>query len=73
MKASFKTGLSFGLTSGVITTLGLMVGLHSGTHSRTVVIDGILTIAIADARGAQYLHDAYRLGQASVQQSLGSA
>lgn len=49
MKSSFKTGLSFGLTSGVITTLGLMVGLHSGTHSRTVVIGGILTIAIADA------------------------
>jgi VIT1/CCC1 family predicted Fe2+/Mn2+ transporter len=49
MKASFKTGLSFGLTSGVITTLGLMVGLHSGTHSRTVVIGGIVTIAIADA------------------------
>jgi len=37
------------MTSGVITTLGLMVGLHSGTHSRTVVIGGILTIAIADA------------------------
>jgi VIT1/CCC1 family predicted Fe2+/Mn2+ transporter len=49
MKASFKSGLSFGLTSGVITTLGLMVGLHSGTHSRAVVIGGILTIAIADA------------------------
>ena len=26
-----------------------MVGLHSGTHSRTVVIGGIVTIAIADA------------------------
>jgi len=51
MKTSFKTGLSFGLTSGVITTLGLMVGLHSGTHSRTVVIGGIVTIAIADALG----------------------
>lgn len=49
MRTSFKTGLSFGLTSGVITTLGLMAGLHSGTHSRTVVIGGILTIAIADA------------------------
>ncbi|MBH0196170.1 MAG: hypothetical protein HP494_11385, partial [Nitrospira sp.] len=49
MKASWKTGLSFGLTSGVITTLGLMVGLHSGTHSRAIVIGGILTIAIADA------------------------
>ena len=49
MKASWKTGISFGLTSGVITTLGLMVGLHSGTHSRAIVISGILTIAIADA------------------------
>jgi VIT1/CCC1 family predicted Fe2+/Mn2+ transporter len=49
MRASWKTGLSFGLTSGVITTLGLMAGLHSGTHSRAVVIGGILTIAIADA------------------------
>lgn len=49
MKESWKTGLSFGLTSGVITTLGLMVGLHSGTHSRAIVISGILTIAIADA------------------------
>jgi VIT1/CCC1 family predicted Fe2+/Mn2+ transporter len=49
MKNSWKTGISFGLTSGVITTLGLMVGLHSGTHSRAVVISGILTIAIADA------------------------
>ena len=49
MKASLKTGLSFGLTSGVITTLGLMMVLHSGTHSRTVVIGGIVTIAVADA------------------------
>ena len=49
MNNAWKTGLSFGLTSGVITTLGLMVGLHSGTHSRTVVLAGILTIAVADA------------------------
>jgi VIT1/CCC1 family predicted Fe2+/Mn2+ transporter len=49
MKHSLKTGFSFGMTSGVITTLGLMVGLHSGTNSRLAVIGGILTIAIADA------------------------
>jgi VIT1/CCC1 family predicted Fe2+/Mn2+ transporter len=49
MKHSSKTGLTFGLTSGTITTLGLMVGLHSGTHSKLAVIGGILTIAIADA------------------------
>lgn len=48
-KLSFKTGLSFGLTSAIITTLGLMVGLYSTTNSKTVVIAGILTIAIADA------------------------
>jgi VIT1/CCC1 family predicted Fe2+/Mn2+ transporter len=46
---SLKTGLSFGLTSSIITTLGLMVGLESGTGSKFVVIGGILTIAIADA------------------------
>jgi len=49
LKHSLKVGLSFGLTSGVITTLGLMVGLNSSTQSKLVVIGGILTIAIADA------------------------
>ena len=49
MRHSLKTGLSFGLTSGIITTLGLMVGLNSSTHSRLAVIGGILTIAIADS------------------------
>lgn len=49
MQNSLKTGFSFGLTSGIITTLGLIVGLHSGTHSKFVIIGGILTIAVADA------------------------
>lgn len=49
MKKSVETGISFGLTSGVITTLGLMVGLNAGTHSQVIVVGGILTIAIADA------------------------
>ncbi len=49
MKDSLRIGISFGLTSAVITTLGLMVGLHSGTHSKIAVLAGILTIAIADA------------------------
>jgi len=49
MEHSLKTGLSFGLTSGVITTLGLMVGLNASTESKAVVMGGILTIAIADA------------------------
>ncbi|MBE0447424.1 MAG: hypothetical protein IBX64_04900 [Actinobacteria bacterium] len=49
VKDSIRTGLSFGLTSGIITTLGLVVGLSSGTGSKSVVIGGILTIAIADS------------------------
>ena len=49
MRLSIRKGFSFGLTSGVITTLGLVVGLHSSTHSAPVIIGGILVIAIADA------------------------
>lgn len=49
MKHSLRAGFSFGLTSGIITTLGLIVGLDSGTHSKLVVVGGILTIAVADA------------------------
>jgi len=49
MKHSFTVGVMFGLTSGVITTLGLIVGLRAGTHSQVVIIGGIVTIAIADA------------------------
>ena len=49
VKLSYLTGLSFGLTSGVITTLGVMVGLNSGTQSTLAVIGGILTVAVADA------------------------
>lgn len=49
MNNAYKTGIGFGLTSGIITTLGLMIGLYSGTHSKIAVIGGIITIAIADA------------------------
>lgn len=49
MKHSTKVGFSFGITSAVITTLGLIVGLNSSTHSVLVVIGGILMIAVADA------------------------
>jgi len=49
MRRAFKIGFSFGLPSGIVTTLGLMVGLNSITGSDIVVIGGILTIAIADS------------------------
>ncbi len=46
---SYKKGIGFGITSGIITTLGLIVGLHSGTHEKLAVLGGIFIIAIADA------------------------
>jgi VIT1/CCC1 family predicted Fe2+/Mn2+ transporter len=49
LRDAFGAAATFGLTSGVITTLGLLVGLASGTRSRGVIIGGIVTIAIADA------------------------
>jgi len=49
VKESLRVGITFGLTSAVITTTGLMVGLNASTGSRLAVIGGILTIAIADA------------------------
>jgi VIT1/CCC1 family predicted Fe2+/Mn2+ transporter len=44
-----RTGLFFGATSGVITTLGLITGLNAGTHSMAAVIGGIFVIAVADS------------------------
>lgn len=67
MRQSFRIGLSFGLTSGVITTLGLMVGLYSGTHSESAVLGGILTIAVADS-----LSDALGIHVAEESKHIGS-
>ena len=47
--AGARTGLFFGATSGVITTIGLIVGLNAGTQSIIAVLGGILVIAVADA------------------------
>lgn len=49
IKQSILTGLNFGITSGVITTLGMMIGLNAATTSKAIIISGILTIAIADS------------------------
>ena len=49
MSVSIRKGLSFGLTSGVITTLGMVVGVNASTSSRLAVIAAIISIAIADA------------------------
>lgn len=44
-----RTGLFFGATSGVITTIGLIAGLNAGTQSLAAVLGGIFVIAVADA------------------------
>ncbi len=49
MRDVVKSGVSFGLSSGVITTLGLLVGLWASTDNKLVVIGGVLMIAIADS------------------------
>jgi VIT1/CCC1 family predicted Fe2+/Mn2+ transporter len=49
MRESIKTGVSFGITSGIITTLGIMIGLNAATNLKLAVIGGIITVAIADA------------------------
>jgi VIT1/CCC1 family predicted Fe2+/Mn2+ transporter len=49
MSLSLKKGVSFGITSGVITTLGMIVGINASTSSRLAVIAAIVAIAIADA------------------------
>lgn len=49
MKKAIRVGYSFGLTSGVTTTLGLIIGLAAGTQSRIAVIGGIITISLADS------------------------
>lgn len=47
--AGARTGLFFGATSGVITTIGLLTGLNAGTRSLAAVLGGILVIAVADS------------------------
>jgi len=40
---------SFGISSAVLTTLGIIVGLNSATASKIAVIGGIVAVAIADS------------------------
>ncbi len=42
------TSVSFGLTTAVITSLGMLVGMYSATSSKVAVIAGIVIMAVAD-------------------------
>lgn len=44
-----RVGLSFGITSAIITTLGIILGLGIATQSKIVIILGVLVIAISDS------------------------
>ncbi len=44
----FITGASFGLTTAVITSLGILVGMYSATSSKLAVLAAIIIMAIAD-------------------------
>lgn len=71
MKRSHKIGLCFGITSGIITTMGLMVGLDVGTNSRLAVLGGILTIAIADSfSDALGIHMSVESGKSSTTKEI---
>ena len=43
-----RTAISFSLTAGVISALGMIVGLNSATSSRLAVIAAIVILAISD-------------------------
>ncbi len=49
MQKSAWKGVSFGLASGVMTTLGMMVGVDATTNSKLAVLASIMAIAIADS------------------------
>lgn len=49
MNNSLRSGIGFGVTSAIITTLGLMMGLLTSTESKLAVLGGVITIALADA------------------------
>lgn len=49
MIPSLTKGISFGITSSVITTLGIIVGMHAGTDLKHGIIVAILIIASADS------------------------
>lgn len=75
MKSAIRKGFSFGITSAVITTLGIIVGVHSGTDLKHAIIAAILIIAFADslADSCGVLFSEQARGDCSTRDSLTSA
>lgn len=55
--------LIFGITSGVLTTIGVLVGMDAATDSRRAVIAAILVIAMADSLSDSYGMYQSKLGE----------
>ena len=73
MKESWRSGLGFGVTSGIVTTAGLIVGLGSGTHSTLAVLGGIVALAVSDGLSeAMGLHVAKKAENAPKRDALES-
>lgn len=69
-----RTGVFFGATSGVITTIGLIAGLNAGTKSLVAVLGGILVVAVADAMSdAMGIHLAQEADPDSTSEHIWSA
>jgi len=49
MQKAVQRGLGFGLTSAIITVLGVMVGVHAGTDLKHAVIGAVIVVAVADS------------------------
>jgi len=49
LKKSVRTWIAFGITSGIITTMGLIIGLSLAGATKLLIVWGILTIAVADS------------------------
>ncbi len=43
------SGFSFGISSAVLTTLGIIMGLNSATNSFLAVVSGIVSVAVSDS------------------------
>lgn len=49
MNLNLKTGVNFGLISGILVTIGIVVGLVSAGSSKEIIMSAVLVVAFADA------------------------
>jgi len=49
MHQAIKKGMSFGLSSAVITVMGIIVGTHSATDLKHAIIAAVIVVAAADS------------------------